>query len=427
MQNKKWISILVAIVVSIGLWLYVVTVENPVKEIELHNIPVSFVGQEVLREDYNLIITESNAAGGVSLTFSGKLADLSKLQEGREELQLNISVTHLRNAQSYSLSYDISDLTLPSSASSQDFTLNVKVPNTITVTLQKMTRASVPVRVLSNVTTEEGYLTGRLTQNYNDIIVEGPEEIVDQIEYAQVILERENVEQTINTTLPFALIDLSGEIVESDTLTCEVDEIEVSLPILMYKDVPLEAPLIEGGGVTTDDCDVDIEPKSIRLSGDPTVLETVNSIKLSNTDLSSLMTNSESVTKSIVIPAGCTSVNGEQEAVVSIEIKNKAIRQIRIPSDNFQYSGVPDDMTVNPNTSRLLVTIRANKNDIELISEENLRVVADFSALTLGTNMDVPVLIYVDGFDGAGTIGREAYTINVDVVPKETGVTEIDG
>jgi len=427
MQNKKWLSILIAVFVSIGLWLYVVTVENPVKEIELHNIPVTFVGQEVLRADYNLLITENNAVGGVSLTFSGKLADLTKLQEGREEIQLNISVTHLRNAQSYNLIYDISDLTLPSSASAQDFTLSAKSPSTIGITLQRMTRATVPVKVVSSVTTQEGFLTGRLTQNYNDIVVEGPEEVVEQIEYAQVILDRKNVDQTINTSLPYTLVNQEGAIVENNALSCDVTEIEVSLPILMYKDVPLEAPLIEGGGVTADDCQVDIEPKTIRLSGDPTVLQTINSVKLSNTDLAGLMTNSESVTKSIVIPSGCTSIDGEQEAVVSIQILNKAIRQIRIPSDNFQYTGVPDDMHVKSNTSRLLVTIRAGQREIDKISEENLRVVADFSALTLGTNMDVPVTIYVDGFEGAGTIGRDAYTINVDVVPKEVEESKDEG
>ena len=29
MQNRKWLSFLAAIVVSLGLWVYVVTVENP--------------------------------------------------------------------------------------------------------------------------------------------------------------------------------------------------------------------------------------------------------------------------------------------------------------------------------------------------------------------------------------------------------------
>lgn len=415
MQNKKWLSMLLALLVSVGLWVYVVTIENPVQEMKLDNIPVTFSGEDLLREDYYLLITDSNADSGVSLTFSGKLSELKKLRDNRAELQVNVNVSHLRNSQTYTLSYDVSDLTLPSAVSAQDLTLSSRDPSMIEISLEKLEKVPVPVKVQNDVSTEEGYTTGRLTQSHSEIYVQGPEEIVRQISYAQVILDRENVNQTITSALPYTLIDVNGEIVESDKVSSDVTEIDVTLPVLMYKDVPLEVALIEGGGVTGADCSVDIEPRTIRLSGEPAVLESVNSVKLSNIDLSSLMTNSEKIAKSIVIPEGCTSISGEQEAEVSVEIRNKAIRQLRVPSTNFQYTGVPADMQVEFKTLMLMVTIRANAEDINEITEDNLRVVADFSTSTLGTNMSgVPVEIYVDGFMGAGVIGT--YTISVDVV-----------
>ena len=76
-------------------------------------------------------------------------------------------------------------------------------------------------------------------------------------------------------------------------------------------------------------------------------------------------------------------------------------------------------MQVKYNTVSLSVTIRANEKDADLITEENLRVVADFTTGTLGANMNnVPVTIYVTGFDGAGPIGT--YTISADVVVADT-------
>lgn len=419
MQNKKWLSILLALAVSIGLWVYVVTVENPVKELELNNIPVTFTGEDLLRTDYSLLITESNADGGVSLTFSGKFSDLRKIQENKSELFVSISVSHLRSAKTYDLSYDMMDIVLPASVSAQDITLTEKSVGKIKVTLEKLGKYPVPVKVQNNVETEEGYTTGRVTQSHEQIFVEGPEEIVRQISYAQVILERENADQSISSTLPFTLIDNNGEIVENDRVSCDVTEIEVSLPVLMYKDVPVVAPVIEGGGATADDCDIEITPKTVRLSGEPAVLETINSIQLSNISLGNLMSNNEVVEREIVIPEGCTSISGEQDAEVSISIKNKVIRQLRVRSSNFQHTGVPLDMQVKYNTVSLSVTIRANEKDADLITEENLRVVADFTTGTLGANMNnVPVTIYVTGFDGAGPIGT--YTISADVVVADT-------
>ena len=416
MHNKKFFSAIVALLVSVGLWVYVVTVENPVKDLELHNIPVTFYGQEILQEDYSLMITDNNAESGVTLVFSGKMSDLRKLQDGRSEIQVTVSVNHLRNAQEYHLSYDIADVNLPGDVSSTDVTLSHKNQTTVSLSLEKLSKKTIQVRVVNNVETEAGFTTGRLSQNYSELVIQGPEELVNQVEYAQVIVERENANQSINATLPFAFVDINGEIVDSTKLICPVNEIEVSVPVLMYKDVPLEIPVTEGGGALEADCEITIHPQVVRLSGDPSDLESVNSIKLSGINLSTLMTNSETFTRSIVIPQGCTSISGETEADVSIEIKNKAITSLRIPSSNFQFIGVPDDMTVVFNTVMLKVTIRANESDIEKIQPENVRVVADFSAYTLGTSMKVPVTIRIDGFEGAGPIGEEAYTVDADVI-----------
>ena len=125
MTNRKWLCVLISIVVSVGLWVYIVIVENPDQQISIDNIPVMFYGEELLREDYSLLITDSNADNGLTMTFSGKLSDLNKLQEKNSEISVNINVTHLRKAQDYSLSYDINDINLPASVSASDMLLKV--------------------------------------------------------------------------------------------------------------------------------------------------------------------------------------------------------------------------------------------------------------------------------------------------------------
>lgn len=419
MQNKKWLRILISLVVSLGLWAYVMTVENPIREIEINNIPVNFSGEDLLREDYDLLITESNVPSGVTLEFSGKLSDLRKLQEERSEMQVTIDITHLRRAQTHTLSYNLADVMLPSSVSSQDISLHAKYPNTVSLTLENLSSVPVPVKIQQTIELEDSYMVGRLSQNYTEITVEGPADLVKQVSYAQAILDRENVDKSITATLPLTLIDANGEIIEDASITCSVTEVEVSLPVLMYKDVPLEVPIIYGGGITEDDLVVEPEPKTIRISGEPTVLESIQSIKLANIDVSGLLTNSEVLTREIVVPEGVNNVSGEVEAEVSVEIKNKDIRQLRVSSSNFQYIGLPADMVPNARTTVLLVTLRANSKDIDQITENNIRVVIDFTDWNLGKNMTMPVKIYVDGFDGAGVIAESEYSVIVDVIPAD--------
>ena len=278
----------------------------------------------------------------------------------------------------------------------------------------------IPVKVLTEVDIIEGYTADRLIQNYSEIVIEGPEDAVNEVSYAQAILKRENVDQTIISNLSYQLIGSNGEMIESQEITSDVMEIEVTLPILMYKDVNLEIPLIDGGGATGADAVVDIEPSKIRLSADPSVLEAIQSIKLSAVDLASLMTNSEEVTRMITTPDGCINLSGEQEAVVSIQIKNKSIRQMRISSNHYSYIGIPDGFQAEARTNVLPITIRANTSDIDLILEDNVRVVVDLTNLTLSettSSMTVPVKIYIDGFEGVGVIGETEYSVVVDISP----------
>lgn len=420
MQNKKWFSILLALVVSVGLWVYVVTVENPVEDRSISNIPVVFVGEDVLREDYDLLITENNVPAGVSLNFTGKLADLNKLTENKAELALNIDVSSLRNAGEYPFSYDIYDLKLPASVSAQSLTMNSVSPSQVTISLEDLDERTVPVKVLTEVDILEGYTADRLVQSHTDILIEGPAASVKQVGYAQAILKRENVDQTITATLTYQLMSESGEMINDAKITSKVSEIEVTLPILMYKDVPLEAPVIAGGGATENDTVIEISPKTVRLSADPTVLESIQSIKLPAVDLASLMTNKEDLTRMITVPEDCTNLSGEQEAVVSVQIKNKSIRQMRVSSNHFSFTGVPTTLEATARTSVLPITIRANEADIDLITEDNVRVVIDFSNVTFSqtaTSMTMPAKIYIDGFEGAGVVGETEYTIVVDFAP----------
>lgn len=420
MRNKKWLTMLLCLLVSVGLWAYIVTVENPERDLPLYNIPVVFSGEDILREDYELIISETNVDSGVDLTFSGKLTELNKLQKDKLELQVEVDVSRLRSANEYSFSYDISDITLPGSVSAQNLTLIDRNPSKITVTLDQLAKKTVEVRVVTDVQVVSGYLAERISQDYSEIVIEGPSELVEQVDRAVVTLKRENVDQTITTRLPYTLVDVDGNPVDSTEITSDIAEIEVTLPVSMFKDVPLELPFIDGGGATSDDVTADIEPKTVRISGDPSVIEPIQTLRLSSLDLSSLMSNSETIKRTITMPEGCTNVSGEQEATIKVTVANKAIKQLRVPNTNFQYANVPQGLVPEARTSMLLVTIRADSDDIDEITEENIRVIADFSGVTVadtGGSTTVTVRIYVDGFETAGVIGAEEYSIVVDLNP----------
>ena len=186
-------------------------------------------------------------------------------------------------------------------------------------------------------------------------------------------------------------------------------EHNVTLTVVMYKEVQLDVKFIDGGGATSSDVSYTIDPETITLSGDATALEGVNTILLDNIDLSAIMKNEDTVLRQIIIPNNATNVSGEQEAKITLRIKNKEISTIR--SSNITFTGVTEGLEAKSIAQQLQVTYRASSEDVKRISANNVRIVADMTEFTQPGTYQVPVEVYFDGFSGAGVIGD--YTVAV--------------
>ena len=58
-KNRKVFNIILAIVLAVGVWLYVINVENPTGTVPIRDIPVSLVGEDSLAER-GLMVTDQS-------------------------------------------------------------------------------------------------------------------------------------------------------------------------------------------------------------------------------------------------------------------------------------------------------------------------------------------------------------------------------
>lgn len=406
MKKNNVITLIISLLAAVCLWIYVVTVVNPDGTTTISNIPVTFSGAEVLREDQGLMIS-GDYQDMVTVSFSGKNTDLKKLEQGKDELMAVVDVSKIRSTRDYTLTYDLS---LPENVQESAVTVTDRSPGNITVHVEKLARKPVPVKGdFSKVEVAKGYMLDSTTFDYDTVTVEGAESVVNSIEYALVSMNRSNVDKTITEQLDYTLVDANGDAVDTTDLTMDIDAIDVTLTIVMYKEVKLDVDFIDGGGATSSDVSYQISPETITLSGDATALSGVNTIQLDNIDLSTIMKNEDTVTRQIMIPNNATNVSGEQEAKVTIRIKNKEISTIR--SSNITFSNVAEGFEAKSISQQIQVTFRASTDDIRKISANNVRIIADMSEYTQPGTYQVPVDVTFDGFAGAGVIGE--YTVAV--------------
>lgn len=407
MKTNKLITMFVSLLAAICLWIYVVTVVNPDGETVISNIPVTFTGVEMLREDQSIILADDYELT-VSAHFYGKNADLKKLEQNIDELQAVVDVSRVRSAKEYALSYE---LHWPSAVQESAFTISDMKPSAVNVAFERQIKKEIPINPdFSGVEIAEGYMLESTTFDYSAVTVEGPESVVNTIQAANVSVKRQNVDKSFSEFLSYTLVDAEGNPVDTGRLTADIDEIELSVGIIKYKVVPLKVQIVDGGGATEEDCDIRIEPASVTISGDGAVLDSVKSIVLDTIDLSKTA-NSKVLKLPIFIPNDAANVSGEEEATVTLKVLGKQTKIVKATSITF--TGVQADFEAESIAQQVQITVRASDADINKIGANNTRVVVDLSGYSQAGTYQLPAEISFDGFPDAGVIGEYTVAVNL--------------
>ena len=302
------------------------------------------------------------------------------------------------------------EIGFPPDVNKDEIEAEYKKPSLIEFTVETLAKKAVEIKGIWDGEPAEGYMGEPMIFDFEQIQVTGSKQVVDAISYAQVVITRTNLDKTVVVESPYTLMDENGEEITSPELKSDTEVIEVTLPIVKSKEIPLTIEFVDGGGATSEDVIVDIKPKSVIVSGDATVLDGISKIVLDKLDLSTIPDNT-TLSLPIVIPNDVKNVSGAEIATVSIKIKGLETKVIR--ASNMEFVNVPEDFVAESMTQMLQITVRASEADIENIADNHLRVVADLSEITKAGSYMVPVTVWIDGFEDAGVMGE--YTIVVSL------------
>ncbi len=404
LYDSKLFWIIVSLLGSICLWVYVTSVETEVTETTLYGLPVQFVGEDALRESKGLIISDVSA-DTVQVTLQGSIRELSKLDE--RNVTAYIDVTELE-ARSYS--YPV-QLQFPDSVNASDVSIIRRVPDNITFTVENVKQRTIDVMGVFNGTVAEGYVSEPITTNPSTIDIYGAESVINQVAYALVTIDRQDVSSTITYDSTYQLIDTEGNIMETDGITMSTDQVQVTMVVNVTKEVALSVDILDGGGASVENAVVDIEPSSILLSGDAQQLEGINRIVLSTIDLS-LVDDTFEETYTIILDNGITNESGVTEATVTVTIRG--LEKTEMTIDNISIIGQTEGTTATLMTQSITVTLRGPAAILEQVRPEDVRAEADMTNFNNRSGqVSVPVRIYVDGFESVGAVGEYSVIISV--------------
>lgn len=421
MAKSKIFNLLLAAVLACILWVYVVTVERTDMEWDFYNIPVVMDGESVL-EGRGLKIT-SDTELTVSLRLYGNRSDLNKLRSS--DITVMVDLTRIYEAGKKQLSYEVS---FPGNSTIEVVKRN---PDTINLTVVEWVEKEIPIKEKLTGTTPNNYVIDRqnVTLEHDSITVAGPKDVVDQIAMGQVKVEMSGRTDAVEGLFPITLCDGNGKPVEDvSAVTVSVGQIRVEVPVLMVKDVTLELPVVNGGGlmasdvtVTIDGVDISKESYVITVSGAPADVKKLgDSIQLGILDLSKETESFQNREYTIDLPEGIRNVSTGLDTVqVSMTLPMMRSINFQVPMEQFEILE-PANYTVKCRTVSMTVYVRGRETILEKVKLENIRVVVNLTDAT--ENGYYPAEVTVEGVENVGVIPNPKpnaeYEVWIVVEPK---------
>ena len=406
LRDSRIVYMIISLVIAILLWMYVEYTEQPDIEQSISRIPVTFTGCDELKNK-GLVLTDGDTSY-VTIKIKGTRSVVSRITA--DDIIITSDLASISAAGEYQRSYSV---TLPGSVSENEVTVVSKSPATVYLRISNLMTKTVDVRGTLEGEIADEYAAEEFVFDPAQVTVTGPQEIVEQVEYAYVVINKNNVGETIEQDVEFTLMSGDNTAIDKTDLTLSADYIHATLPIVKVKTLDLSVELIPGGGLTADSVDVRISPIQITISGDETILDDMDTFPLGAVDLGALMTGETTLTLPITLPQGMKSISGETEAAVTVTVNDNTVTQ-SYTVDNFKLVGAPEGFVGTLVTQSLVVDLRGTQEAFQKLSEAEVWGIADLSSLSVGAGTySVPVTIEITGAEGIGAVGE--YVIYVQL------------
>lgn len=418
MKNKKWNSrqallVVISVLAACMIWLYVDSINATESTVTISDIPIEYIGQDTTLADRGLMLLPDSDQT-VTLELRALRRVIANLDPDKIRVQADLSNITATGAQTinYRIFY-------PSAVSSNNVTVVRASSYTVRVDVGELYSRDVEIRcVLTGSGVADGYIAGKIQYNPGTLEIRGQQEYVDQVSYAKVTLDVNDATSTVTKSLSYQLYDAQDNLIEdTSNLHATTDQIQVTLPVNVVKELPLRMKFIEGAGARVSNLAYAISPASITVSGDADQLRDVDEIVLDSFDLTQFSTPT-TYNYSIPIPEGCENLSGSTRATLTIRFKDMTTRTLT--ATDFQCENVPDGKTVTVLTAELPVVVRGTSADVAALTDSDVSLSVDLKDVDASSgSYTVGAQVNVQTSGDIGVVG----TYQVRVTIEDAGAT----
>lgn len=408
-NRSKVVRIVISILVAIAMWLYVDLERAPERTMTIRDIPVEFSGENTTLADKNLMLL-SGYDTTIDLKIRGPKRELVKMN--RDNVRVIASTSSIDSVGVHQLDWTVS---FPDGVVRTNVSVEKASLRQITVTVGELYTKEVPVECQVVGEVAEGYFTGDVVLDPEVLTLRAQRDDLLNVSCARLTVDISGATRSVVQTVDVQLYDYDGNPVENSNIRTNTSLIQAKVPVLTTREVELAVEFSGVPGAAMNSIKCDITPKTVRLNGEADVLDSIDKLVLATLhvdDLELHQQNSYVVTP----PDGTWLVNGNEVATADITLEG--IEEKSLTATSIEFDKLPSGLYAIAPDGGLTVRLWGLSEEIEAVTAENLRVIADMSAVTGQGTVTVPVTVTISGFNDVTVRGTYELTVTVtDVAP----------
>lgn len=373
-------TLLLALALGISVWISAVTSADP-DEVRVYPnmIPLEIVGK-----DPTLIVTsEIPSEVEVTLRTPRSVWELLTAQENSVQATLDLSGL---SAGAHSVDIQLRVLARP-------YQIVLVNPETVTVILEPIATRPLPIDLSLSGLPAIGYQAGEVTINPTEVIVSGPESIVNQATRARVFLNLDGARENIEQSNPIQILDKNNNVIRRG-LTITPDVAQVSVPISQqggFRDVAVKVVVTGQIAVGYRLENISVFPPVVTVfASDPALVNSLPGI-LETQPLDLQDADGDITTRlALNLPENVTLV-GAQTVQVTVGI-SPIQTSLTLTNQAIKVVGLTEGLTVQIFPQTVDVIISGPLPTLDALTPQDVIVTVDVAGLGPGTHQLTPVV-----------------------------------
>lgn len=400
-------SLVLALVLAVIIWAAATQESNPMSE-RTFEVPLRLV----MRADGILLNTPPER---VLLGVEAPQRTLDQLSAADFEAYIDLEGAEFGRAERAILPGYLGNLNM-------DLATYDVFPQVAVIELDRRVQKDLPVRVELQGSVARTHELRSATTDPLTVTVSGPATRVATLSEARATIFLDNARESRSTVRPLSFYDTQGNVanVNGGDLEISTNRATVNLTVAErddFADVTIQVNLSGRPADGYRFLSAVPQPRSVLVSGAPTLLDNLRSIETEPIDITGLAI-SETLRVSLLLPEGITLVDAEP-VFVTIDVEQIFTSDFYIKPP--QINGLSDVMTATVDPPEVTVVLFGPLQALEALRDDEVRVTLDLFGLISGTYQLTPtVSVAVPGIDVRNVEPRRVtVTITETVAPDE--------